>query len=330
MEPFIPIVAASLLILSVPLLAIRQVVRSWENRHRGPFSKGLLRPPGFGCLGRIADHEADTLLHLGAMIGMAACLPIAIMAGDSWIITILLLATMLGVLLFGSWKAMHHLREARIWRMGYLGELAVAEALSELPRSEGWRVFHDVRLQGDKGQDFNIDHVVVGTKGVFAVETKAWSKFREEVERGDDLVVEGDRVSFPRNGTERREYPLKQAKRQACALRNALEEQTGHLIYVHAQVVTPGWTLFYKGQQNKQICEVGCVASFLEQVNGELPDTRRKAIVALLDAHCRDLRFERADNFLSAYRHHAVPASEPLPASRKRRGARAAVSMAKK
>jgi hypothetical protein len=52
-------------------------------------------------------------------------------------------------------------------RKGILGEEAVAGALSELPPS--YRVLHGVETgQGD------VDHVVIGPTGVFALETKAW------------------------------------------------------------------------------------------------------------------------------------------------------------
>ncbi|MEO7368630.1 MAG: nuclease-related domain-containing protein [Gemmatimonadaceae bacterium] len=49
---------------------------------------------------------------------------------------------------------------------GERGELKVAEALEEL-RPAGYRAFHDIVRDG-----FNIDHVLVGPAGVFAIETK--------------------------------------------------------------------------------------------------------------------------------------------------------------
>lgn len=52
------------------------------------------------------------------------------------------------------------------WRTGALGEEHVGAILVSLP--EGYRVLHDV----DTGKG-NLDHVVIGPTGVFAIETKA-------------------------------------------------------------------------------------------------------------------------------------------------------------
>jgi hypothetical protein len=56
-------------------------------------------------------------------------------------------------------------------RLGIIGEEAVGQFLDEKLRPMGCQVFHD--LLADK---FNVDHIVVGPTGLFAVETKTWSK----------------------------------------------------------------------------------------------------------------------------------------------------------
>jgi hypothetical protein len=55
----------------------------------------------------------------------------------------------------------------RAWQAGADGEREVANALDSLP--DTYCVIHDVST--DYG---NLDHVVVGPKGVFAIETKRW------------------------------------------------------------------------------------------------------------------------------------------------------------
>ena len=64
-------------------------------------------------------------------------------------------------------KLFKRLREARN------GERVVAEHLNQLI-AEGYTVFHDVPCGFKKGKKmlFNIDHLLVGKKGIFAVETK--------------------------------------------------------------------------------------------------------------------------------------------------------------
>ena len=55
----------------------------------------------------------------------------------------------------------------KIWRSGAKGEENVAKCLKHL--GDRYHVFHDVMLQGKRG---DIDHVVVGSNGVFVIETK--------------------------------------------------------------------------------------------------------------------------------------------------------------
>jgi hypothetical protein len=67
---------------------------------------------------------------------------------------------------------------------GERGELRVAEILDDL-RSSGYRAFHDL-----VGDGYNIDHVVVGPAGVFAIETKFRSGYGEiEFRNGEGLFV---------------------------------------------------------------------------------------------------------------------------------------------
>ncbi len=53
------------------------------------------------------------------------------------------------------------------WKSGAEGEEIVAGRLNEL--GEGFRTFNDVMLPGEQE---NIDHIVVGQNGIFAIETK--------------------------------------------------------------------------------------------------------------------------------------------------------------
>jgi len=55
------------------------------------------------------------------------------------------------------------------WQRGAEGERLTARALKPL-ESAGWTIRHDLA-----GQYGNIDHLVVGTSGVFLLETKNWA-----------------------------------------------------------------------------------------------------------------------------------------------------------
>lgn len=65
------------------------------------------------------------------------------------------------------WVKSNHLIKLKLGRDA---ELAVASELIEL-QSHGYQVFHDIQADG-----FNIDHLVVGANGIFAIETKGRHK----------------------------------------------------------------------------------------------------------------------------------------------------------
>ncbi|HKP04193.1 MAG TPA: nuclease-related domain-containing protein [Chthoniobacterales bacterium] len=76
--------------------------------------------------------------------------------------------------------------EFRRLNRGERGELHVAEVLEGLRRF-GYQPFHDLKRDG-----FNIDHVVVGPAGVFAIETKFRSGAGEiSFRNGEGLFVDG-------------------------------------------------------------------------------------------------------------------------------------------
>jgi hypothetical protein len=77
--------------------------------------------------------------------------------------------------------------------MGLLGEQAVAEQLQPL-FADGYRIFHDVPGDGK----WNIDHVVVGPAGVFAIETKYRTKQPGKAsERDHEAIFDGNKIQFP-------------------------------------------------------------------------------------------------------------------------------------
>jgi hypothetical protein len=71
---------------------------------------------------------------------------------------------------FAAWRVIRLRPRLRALRLGIDGERAVGQFLDRL-REQGYQAFHDVLADG-----FNLDHVLVGPGGVFAIETKTWSK----------------------------------------------------------------------------------------------------------------------------------------------------------
>lgn len=131
---------------------------------------------------------------------------------------------------YAAFRVRRLLPKARALRQAIDGERAVGQFLEKL-REDGYQVFHDV-----VGEGFNVDHVVIGPAGVFAVETKTFSKPR----RGEAKVVcDGRRILV--NGVAPDRDPIVQGKAQASWLRSVLAESTGRTFLVRPVILFPGW-----------------------------------------------------------------------------------------
>jgi len=139
---------------------------------------------------------------------------------------------------------------------GLLAERRVGEALKALER-QGAYVLHDVR-----GPIGNIDHVLIHTSGVYAIETKHRSRFR-----GGWMQMTFDGQQFRINGQPISYDPLPQATRQAAWLRQHLTVDL-HLALrapVKAVVLFPGWSVDVTSQGSAPV-QVMSVRDFLASV----------------------------------------------------------------
>jgi hypothetical protein len=115
-------------------------------------------------------------------------------------------------------------------RMARDGEKAVGQFLDTL-RKDGHVVLHDI-----VGSGFNLDHVLIGPKGVFAIETKTRSK----PAHGQSVIHVNDLGVRIGNGKARDESII-QAAAQRNWLRAQLKEMTGHDYRVRSVLLYPGW-----------------------------------------------------------------------------------------
>jgi hypothetical protein len=96
--------------------------------------------------------------------------------------------------------------EAQAWQRGAEGERHVARLLEPLVQ-QGWGVNHDLRVPGSKA---NIDHVVVGPPGIFAIDTK---NYRGRLWlSGDGLLWHGRTLLAPTLSATRWEADVLQAR----------------------------------------------------------------------------------------------------------------------
>jgi hypothetical protein len=124
-------------------------------------------------------------------------------------------------------------------RQGRDGERAVGQFLERL-REDGAQVFHDIPGEGPAAA-FNLDHVVISTHGIYAIETKTWSKPWPEAK----VVVEGDALTVAGQAPVRN--PIVQVAAAAKWLEKKLQESTGKRFFARGVVVFPGWFVEQRG-----------------------------------------------------------------------------------
>ncbi len=113
---------------------------------------------------------------------------------------------------------------------GVRAEVAVARKLDGL-QALGCQVFHEVPVR-----DFDIDHIIIGTSAVFAVETKARRKGGGEGPA--EVRYDGKTLQFPHWAETR---PLQQAHQQAIWLAEHLAGLLGQAVPVIPVLCLPGW-----------------------------------------------------------------------------------------
>jgi hypothetical protein len=126
-------------------------------------------------------------------------------------------------------------KKIRDLKLGRDGERIVAEQF-ECLRERGAHILHDVPAEG-----FNLDHVVLSTHGIYAVETKTRSKSSGTAR----VVVEGDSLTVGGYTLDRN--PIEQVAGAARWLEKRLHESTGKRFFVRGVVVFPGWFVEQRG-----------------------------------------------------------------------------------
>jgi hypothetical protein len=161
--------------------------------------------------------------------------------------------------------------------------MSVGQELDQLMKS-GYSVFHD--LPGDK--PFNIDHVVVGPNGVFAVETKGRAKPVNRAARdGHKVQYRDEKLYFPGWMEDR---PIEQAKMNAKWLSRWLSSAVGVHIDVTPIVVLPGWYVETQYRPLVLVLSGNQCQSFIPKIpGGPVSDQQLRQISHQLDSRCRDI-----------------------------------------
>lgn len=231
-------------VLAVWLLVMRK--RRARAAKKSPIGIELLRSPGHELREQLDELRLDVM---GDLLGLSILpsLLLAIHLSQSYVLhspetvfrAALTISLSIGCI---AWFIRKLLRSSVLMdklRLGFDAELAVGQELDRLSR-QGAQVFHDV-----PAERFNIDHVVVARQGVFAVETKGYSK-RKNLPSNvrAKVTIDGEVLRFPDWSSAE---PVHQAARQAKWLAVWLSNATAHSVEPIPVLALPGW--YVKGRR---------------------------------------------------------------------------------
>jgi hypothetical protein len=270
-------------------------IDQWRRRYcrskKPKLQERLLRPPGYSLSLRL-EALTDDLFNkiIGSIIlcgltGTEAALATRYIAESFPILpTVLLFGLAAATALPGAIYAVSAyttMRESHLVRIGLRGEQATAEAIAEAA-DVGFRTFHDIPA----GEDWNIDHVAVGPKGVYLLETKSLKRNGANGDQAEhEVKFDGHTLAFP-FGPDR--DTVIQARRNAKWLSDYLVRKVGHVIPVDTIVVLPGWSV---DGRNGPIKVMNCnyLTKYLRGQNDKLPPDHVSRIAEALEEKNRTL-----------------------------------------
>ena len=277
-------------ILAIVMSALYLLRKSRQiKRHRSPFTDNFLRSPGESLSKQIMELNdgvtENLVLIITTPILLYSIYISSLLFGNSknsiWsLIGCIIIG--IGFIAYYLFKLIKLMNLRQSYRLGYEGEIAVGQELNQLMR-DGYYVYHD--FPADK---FNIDHIIVGASGIFAVETKARSKPTSKDRKADAKVkYDGKFLRFP-NGTDIES--LEQARRQAEWLSKWLRSAVGEAVRVRPVVALPGWFVERVASGGIRVINPKNFRSIAKPKDGNiLSEKMISRVVHQLEQKCRDV-----------------------------------------
>lgn len=247
MPLYVVIVCASVLLPTFLAVAFIFLHRKWQDRdgRRSPIEGKAIYGAGEQLRKRIEDHTDSAqaallmLFWLGPYFLAVWALSKVEWGHVRWVGEWIFLIAFIALVAWSIRHIVHHGRLRRRANEGLKAELFTAQQLNRLIAS-GCTVIHDV--PGDK---FNLDHVVIGPRAVYMVETKSVRKPAKTHPDAHKVSFDGEVLRFPHFASR---GPIEQARRQAEWLRTYLRDTLKASINVVPVVALPGWWIDSTGR----------------------------------------------------------------------------------
>jgi len=253
----------------------------------------MLRPPGHSLSKKLDATISAFMDRLGlaslcsALGAMAFVITLRVIGLDAswWTFALLILPTVALCSIAGwlTWRTLQLVQQIRRLRLGLRGERIVGEVLNNL--GAGYRAFHDF----PGGEDWNIDHVVIGPGGVFAIETKTRRrKLIPSRTTAHKVRVEGDRIAYAHTFDD---DSVPQAQRNAHDLSAHLSRAVGRHVPVEPIVVLPGYFVERDRNGAAQVMNPKHLAEHLRRLHPRLTTKEVDTLSLFVERKCRDVEF---------------------------------------
>lgn len=277
----------------IPLYFFVYAIKYWRKRQgstdrRSPLTRDLLRSPGQTLLEELEDARLDLMGYLS--VGSASPLLVYGMYlanrlhGPVTSLPLNVAFVFLGVFMWGYFlfKINRLVKARNKLQLGYEAELATGQELNMLVH-DGYWVFHDF-----PAENFNLDHVVVGPSGVYAVETKGRPKRAGSGDnKGWEVAYDGRSLRFP-EWTET--APLQQAANQAKWLKEWLSSAVGEPLQAEPVLMLPGWFVRRTASEGIAVLNPKNAGAYFNRTGKQsLSEKQIKQVVHQLDQRCRNV-----------------------------------------
>ncbi len=272
----------------VAILLLLYAYGQSRKGRRSPLIRQLLRSPGESLRvqiedlsDKINDYLMKALFFPLAMYSIYLTQKYIGGIKEDAFVLMVYTSVAIATIIFCFIKLWRLLKQRTALRLGLDCELAVGQELNHLMLA-GCRIYHDF-----PAEKFNIDHIVVGSKGVFAIETKGRAKPDKKGGTEEAKVVyDGQSLRFP-NWSE--SEPLEQAISQASWLSKWLNNAVGEPVAVQPVLALPGWYVVREKPADLFIFNGKNPDFMLKCSNTSLSETLINRIIYQVEQRCRDI-----------------------------------------
>jgi hypothetical protein len=272
------------------LLTVLNVIRRRIRLRslRPSFKQDLLRIPGGSLLMSLDNLNEQINLYLVYVVILpliiySALISYSYFQAEQPSLAVIWISSIISIALIAylAYRLANLLSRRKRIRLAYEGELAVGQELNQL-MLHGYRVYHDF-----PADTFNIDHIIVGPKGVFAVETS--TRLKGAIANGSHeatVTYDGRMLTF----ADTTDFEtIEQAEQQADWLSKWLGAATGEPIAVRAVITLPGWVVKRISADGIPVVNPGQFASLFEHIKPRpLSETMLDRIKDQLEQKCRN------------------------------------------